>query len=386
MGLKILHLIDSGGLYGAEKMLLSLVKEQVQQGLQPMILSAGELEIDEKPLEAEARRKGLPVTPWRMKPGLNLKESWKILVWAREHGYKLLHSHGFKFNVLLGIFPKWVRRIPMVSTLHGYVHAPRFSKLWLYERLDHFAIRRMQGVVLVADSMKKEFPKSIASDRIRVIPNGLNIAELQEFSSAPLGEPFTSFIDAHEPVVLGVGRLSREKGFDRLIKAFSELKQKYPNSGLIIVGEGAFRSQFEALTEQLDVKGDVLMPGYCDKVPSLLKCSTVLVMPSLTEGLPITLLEAMALRVPVVASAVGEIPRVLGNGEGGLLLSDVEPTTISRAIEQFLTDKDFSSSKLLRGYGAVIRNYSSQAMADAYLAFYKRTLDTSLISNQPGSS
>ena len=96
MGLKILHLIDSGGLYGAEKMLLSLVKEQVQQGLQPMILSAGELEIDEKPLEAEARRKGLPVTPWRMKPGLNLKESWKILVWAREHGYKLLHSQDRK--------------------------------------------------------------------------------------------------------------------------------------------------------------------------------------------------------------------------------------------------------------------------------------------------
>lgn len=118
-------------------------------------------------------------------------------------------------------------------------------------------------------------------------------------------------------MVLGVGRLSREKGFDRLIKAFSDLKQKYPTSGLIIVGEGAFRRQFEALTEQLDVKGDVLMPGYCDKVPSLLKCSTVLVMPSLTEGLPITLLEAMALRVPVVASAVGEIPRVLGNGEGG---------------------------------------------------------------------
>lgn len=386
MGLKILHLIDSGGLYGAEKMLLSLVKEQVQQGLQPMILSAGELGTDEKPLEAEARRKGLPVTPWRMKPGLNLKESWKILLWAQEHGYKLLHSHGFKFNVLLGIFPKWVRRIPMVSTLHGYVHAPRFSKLWLYERLDHFAIRKMQGVALVADSMKKAFLESASSDRIRVIPNGLNVAELQESSSTPLEEPFKSFFEVHEPVILGVGRLSREKGFDRLINAFSDLKQKYPKSGLIIVGEGAFRSQFEALIEQLDVTGDVLMPGYCDKVPSLLKCSTVLVMPSLTEGLPITLLEAMALRVPVVASAVGEIPRVLGNGEGGLLLSDVEPPTISKAIEQSLTDKDLSSSKLQWGYGAVIRNYSSQAMADAYLAFYKRTLDGSLISSQPGSS
>lgn len=372
MELKILHLIDSGGLYGAEKMLLSLVKEQVQQGLQPMILSAGELEIDEKPLEAEARRKGLPVTAWRMKPGLNLKESWKILLWAREHGYKLLHSHGFKFNVLLGIFPKWVRRIPMVSTLHGYVHAPRFSKLWLYERLDHFAIRRMQGVVLVADSMKKEFPKSIASDRIRVIPNGLNIAELLESSSAPLGEPFTSFIDAHETVVLGVGRLSREKGFDRLIKAFSDLKQEYPNSGLIIVGEGAFRSQFEALIEQLDVKGDVLMPGYCDKVPSLLKCSTVLVMPSLTEGLPITLLEAMALRVPVVASAVGEIPKVLGNSSGGELLNDIEPGTVAKAIDKCIAEMPDAGIRLDWSGAMVREKHSAEAMAGHYLEFYRR--------------
>ena len=77
MGMKVLHLIDSGGLYGAEKMLLSLVQEQVSQGLEPMILSAGEPGIDVKPIETEAKRKGLPLTPWRMSPGLNLKSHGK---------------------------------------------------------------------------------------------------------------------------------------------------------------------------------------------------------------------------------------------------------------------------------------------------------------------
>ena len=103
--MKVLHLIDSGGLYGAEKMLLALVKAQLSQGLEPMILSAGELTIPQKPLEIEATRLGLPVIPWRMKPGFNIGESRKILKWAVANDYDILHSHGFKFNVLLSNGP-----------------------------------------------------------------------------------------------------------------------------------------------------------------------------------------------------------------------------------------------------------------------------------------
>ena len=376
MGIKVLHLIDSGGLYGAEKMLLSLVQQQVKQGLEPMILSAGEPDAAEKGIEAQARRKGLPVTSWRMKPGLNLRESRRILKWAQENNYNLLHSHGFKFNVLLGMYPESIRLIPMTATLHGYVHAPRFSKMWLYESLDRFAIRRMNGVALVGEAMKKEFPGKLSSGHTVVIPNGLDISEVQELSSAPLDEPFKSFIDTHEPVILGVGRLSREKGFDRLISAFAEFRKSFPNSGLVIVGEGKYRQQFEVLADELGVKDDVLMPGYYSKVPAMLRHSKVLVMPSLTEGLPITLLEAMSLKTPVVASAVGEIPKVLGDGQGGILLSDVGPATISKAIEKSVTDIELSSRKAEWGYGEVSKNYSSEAMADKYLAFYKGVLGT----------
>ncbi len=374
--MKVLHLIDSGGLYGAEKMLLGLAREQLKQGLEPMILSAGEPQVGEKAIETEAKKSGLPVFQWRMKPGLNLKESWKIRHWARANNYELLHSHGFKFNVLLGMIPETARGIPIVATLHGYVHAPRFSKMWLYESLDRFAIRRMNGVALVGEAMKKEFPGKLSSGHTVVIPNGLDISEVQELSSAPLDEPFKSFIDTHEPVILGVGRLSREKGFDRLISAFSEFRKSFPNSGLVTVGEGKYRQQFEVLVNELCVKDDVLMPGYCSTVPALLRHSKVLVMPSLTEGLPITLLEAVSLKTPVVASAVGEIPKVLGEGQGGILLSDVGPATISKAIEKSVTDIELSNRKAEWGYGEVSKNYSSEAMADKYLAFYKGVLGT----------
>jgi hypothetical protein len=132
-GLRVLHLIDSGGLYGAERMLLALVAEQIRQGLAPMILSAGDPGIDDKPLETEARRLGLPVTAWRMRPGLNLREAWRIATWARSGRYQVLHAHGYKFNILLALLPRRVRGRDsvFVTTLHGYVRAPFATWLWI---------------------------------------------------------------------------------------------------------------------------------------------------------------------------------------------------------------------------------------------------------------
>lgn len=357
-------------------MLLSLVKEQLEQGLEPMILSAGAPQAGEKAIEAEAKKLGVPVTKWRMKPGLNLKASWMVRNWALANNYRLLHSHGFKFNVLLGILPEKVLGIPVVATLHGYVHARRFSKMWLYEALDRLAIRRMRGVVLVGEAMKKELPGKLPSGHAVVIPNGLDVLGLQSSSLESLDEPFKSFFEKHETVLLGVGRLSKEKGFYKLISAFFEFRQKFPESGLVIVGEGKLRNQLEALVAELGIQDHVLMPGYCATVPALFRQSQVLVMPSLTEGLPITLLESMALKTPVIASAVGEIPKVLGEGEGGELLNDLEPTTISRAVELSVNDKERTGRRVNWAYGAVVENYSSAAMAGSYLEFYKRILGT----------
>ncbi|KAA1175043.1 glycosyltransferase [Marinobacter salinexigens] len=373
--MKILHLIDSGGLYGAEKMLLALVQQQQHQGLSPMILSAGEPGIGEKPLEAEARRLRLPVMPWRMRPGFNLSGARKVLRWAQENGFELLHSHGYKFNVLMGIWPRSFRRLPLMATLHGYVKAPRYTKSWLYELLDRMILPRLHQIIVVSETMRTQIPQSLASSgKVSVIVNGLSTETVLEDSCRPVGEPLSSFFSKHRQIVLGVGRLSMEKGFDRLIQAFQSIKQSDPKVGLLIVGEGRQREVLEHLIHELELDDNVLLPGYVANVSALMAKASVLCLPSHTEGLPITLLEGMTVGVPVVVSSVGEMPSVLGHGQGGAVLEDLSEGSLAGALSEAMAGNPGVPESIAWARERVQSCYSDKAMAANYLQVYKKVL------------
>lgn len=373
--LKVLHLIDSGGLYGAEKMLLALVEEQIKQGLEPMILSAGDPNINEKPLEAEARRLRLPITPWRMKPGLNFSEARKIIIWAKEQGYALMHSHGYKFDILAGLWPRRMR-LPLVTTLHGYVRATRFSKMWFYEVLDRLILPRLQAVVLVNESMKADLGHALqGSARVHVIPNGVDISGIEDRAEEEPSPELARFVSDYSPLILGVGRLSREKAFERLIECFSAVRSQCPQAGLLLVGEGRLREELESQIEKHSLGASVMMPGFYDNVPSLMARANALVIPSRTEGLPITLLEAMTLNLPVIASGVGAIPEVLDQGEGGWVVDTPDPSKFGDAVMECLKENNQRSQKVRKAKEKVHRAYSSGAMATAYSRVYEEMID-----------
>jgi glycosyltransferase involved in cell wall biosynthesis len=373
--MKILHLIDSGGLYGAEKMLLALVAEQLKLGLQPMILSAGAPNVEEKAMETEARRLSLPMISWRMKPGFNPKDSMAIIRWAKAEGYELFHSHGYKFNVLIGLWPEFFRKIPLMATLHGYVKAPRFSKSWVYETLDRLALRQMSCVVLVAEAMKRDIPCSVAkSDFVKVIPNGLDTVRLVQAGSEALGPELESFIGKHNPLLLGVGRFSYEKGFDLLVAAFRPVKAQHPGAGLVVIGEGMQRQQLEQQVQDLGLTESIYMPGYYNNVPALMARSDLLCMPSRTEGLPITLLEAMAVGVPICASDVGEIRTVLGDGRGGTVSDLTSAKDLAADILHSLEKKEQMAEAVEWSRQRVRQIYSARNMAQQYLDVYQKAL------------
>lgn len=369
--MKILHLIDSGGLYGAEKMLLALVSEQLKQGLEPTILSAGAPDIEQKALEAEARRLNLPVIPWRMKPGLNLKEAKRIIAWAKKQGFNVIHSHGYKFNILIGIWPQRMR-LPVITTLHGYVRAPRFSRIWLYEMLDRMVLPRMDAIVLVDEQMKAVLGLMQDSERVYTISNGVDIAAIEQQAEDEPSPEISHFLQTNSPVILGVGRLSREKAFEQLVEAFSAFSHRYPDSGLLIVGEGNCRPALDALISYHDLQDKVLMPGFCGNVPALMARASVLVIPSMTEGLPITLLEAMALGLPVVASAVGAIPTALDDGEGGWLVRAAGAENFTRCLFECAGEGNETQQKVGQARQKLNEAYSSCAMAISYRDIYQR--------------
>ena len=374
MSIRVLHLIDSGGLYGAERMLLALVEAQQELGLEPMILSVGEPGIEEKAIDKEAERLGLPLKTWRMKPGLNRDETLRICQWADEWGADLVHSHGYKFNILLGLFGRFKKEIPFVATLHGYVHAPLFTRMWVYEKLDRLVLRRMSAVVVVAGAMIKELPRGLRySEKVAVIWNGLKVESILQKAKDPVPGEVNAFIVGHDPVILGVGRLSSEKQFGKLILSFEKLRLRFPKAGLVIAGDGYLRDSLEQRISERALDKHVLLAGYCSNIPAIMARSNILAISSATEGLPITLLEAMALRLPVVSTSVGEIPEVLENGENGVLIKNIEEELVE-AMENALADRDAARERSERASKKLASELSAQAMAEQYSVVYERAL------------
>lgn len=373
MTLKILHLIDSGGLYGAEHMLLELVAEQRRQGMEPLILSAGIPDMEEKPIEAEARRRGLPVLPFRMRAGLNFSKGMEILRFAQREGFDVLHSHGYKFNILLGMIPRRRRKLPLITTMHGYVSAGRWSRLGLYRSLERHLLGGLDGVVFVSHAMQSS--PLLSGIRVRlsaVIHNGVNVSALEQLSCSEQATSLQQLLPSAAPgdFVLGaIGRLSGEKGFALLIEVFARLAARHAGLRLVIIGEGGLRESLQLAIDRSGVRERVLLAGFVSPVYRVMRELDGIVMPSLAEGLPITLLEVCALRKRIVASRTGGIPEVLMHYAAGLMVEPGDATALESAIESMLLEPVRSAP----GPGPDW-TFSSESMATGYSALYRRVL------------
>jgi glycosyltransferase involved in cell wall biosynthesis len=386
--MKILHIIDSGGLYGAEMVVLNLVAEQIRQGLEPIIASIGEKGVKEKPLEAEAIRRGFRVEKFRMRPGPNYIGALNVLGFAHREGVNILHSHGYKGNILFGLIPKRIRKIPMVSTMHGWTSTSNsFSKMRLYEWLDRKSLKHIDSVILVSNAMKSDFRlRNFDPIKVRVIHNGIPIPENQlndltnqPFNHSPIQSTQStqqtldqSIIDfCSKGFTIGsIGRLSKEKGYRYLIESLAILIKRTINARLIIIGEGSERNYLEGLVVQFELADRVLIPGYRENAKQYIPFFSVFVISSLTEGLPITLLEAAKAMAPIVATEVGGISDVLKSGEAGLLIEPCNAKAIVQAIELLYYNEKLSDKLTAAAYNRVTKLYSSKKMAMEYSNVY----------------
>jgi len=382
--LKVLHIIDSGGLYGAEMVLLHLVAEQIRQGLEPIIASIGEKAIIEKPVETEAIKRGFRVEKFRMHPGPNLIGAYEILRFAWNEDVNILHSHGYKGNILFGFLPRLIRKIPVVATIHGYTSTGNvYSRMRVYEWLDSKALRFMDAVIFVSNAMKSNARfKHINPTKIHVINNGIALpredsqstrsAQRTKSTSGP-ANPDQHIIDFCNRgfTIVSIGRLSPEKGFNYLVEAFNLLIKRGINAYLLIIGEGSERKVLESLVERYNIKDNVLLPGYIKNARMYLPYCNVFVLSSLTEGLPITLLEAMEAKIPIIGTIVGGIPDVLIHGETGLLVKDQNPRALSEALYLLYNNDELSHGLAHNAFQVLRDKYSSNEMARKYYNVYK---------------
>jgi glycosyltransferase involved in cell wall biosynthesis len=372
---KILHIIDSGGLYGAEVMLLNLMSEQVALGLEPILASIGDRHCSVKPLEEEARRRGLPVQCFRMRSGFNLPGALAVLRFAWQEGVELLHSHGYKGNILFGFIPRKLRRIPMVATVHGWTWTGGMSRMMVYEWLDARSLAHLDRVILVDQAMKGHAGlRNRARFPLEVVANGIAGGNLSEpIQSMVLDREILDFC-SNGYVIGAIGRLSAEKGFGSLLEAVAGLAAQGMELRLVLLGHGELQEKLKAQIASLGIADRVLMPGYVVEAKNYLPFFKIFVMPSLTEGLPMVLLEAMAAGVPIVASRVGGIPQALQEGRAGLLIEPGSVETLKLGIAEVVERPAIAERRALAAKLRVRQEFSSKAMAENYRDIYLSVL------------
>jgi glycosyltransferase involved in cell wall biosynthesis len=375
--LRVLHVIDSAGLYGAERVILELASELQTLGHASVIVSIGLPGSEEKPLERAARERGLQLRLVRMAAGPSLAGMLRLVRLIRDERADIVHAHGYKPDILLGFLPRWVRFAPLVATVHGYTYVGGLSRMALYCWLDRAALRRADSVVFVHHGMTAMPGFSrVQERRRRVIENGIPLASDSPTFSATetstLDEEIVRFCGQGSVVVGAMGRLSREKGFDALVRALAEVVRDRSDVVGLILGEGEQRAMLERLVDDLGLRGRLLMPGYRSNATDYLRLFDVFALPSLTEGLPIVLLEAMQAGVPVVATRVGGVPSVLDDGRGGLLVDPGDWRALASAMRRCVDDRALAAQRAAHSLVEVSSRFSSLAMTKRYVELYRQ--------------
>lgn len=376
---RVLHVIDSAGLYGAERVVLELASELQRLGHAPVIVSIGLPGSEEKPLERAARERGLPLRLVRMAAGPSLRGVLRLVRLIRDERADIVHTHGYKADILLGFLPRWLRRAPLVATVHGHTYVGGVSRMALYCRMDRAVLRRADSVVFVHHGMATMpgFDR-VDERRRRVIENGIPLASDSATSSATRASTFDEeivrFCRRGAVVIGAVGRLSGEKGFDVMVRALAEVMRDRTDVVGLILGEGQQRATLERLVDNLGLRDRLLMPGYRNNAADYLRLFDMFALPSLTEGLPIVLLEAMEAGVPIVATRVGGVPSVLDDGRGGLLVDPGDWRALASGMRRCLEDRALASQRAAHSRVAVSSRFSSLAMARRYIELYQHQI------------
>jgi glycosyltransferase involved in cell wall biosynthesis len=275
--------------------------------------------------------------------------------------------------------PGRFRKLPLISTLHGFTSTTGLTKMRLYELLDAVSLRFIDAVILVnKDMVNHKCLKNRSGLNFHIVNNGIPPPEDQQshlihIDQPPLDRSILEFCK-NGFTIGAIGRLSAEKGFNYLIEAVEILISKNIEVRLAILGEGGQRKYLERKIAELGIDARVMLPGYVNNAKKYLPHFNVFVLSSLTEGLPIAVLEAMQAEIPIIATRVGGLSLVLENGKAGILVDSRSSNELADAINELIKTPKKGYEKVEAARSIVQEKYSCEEMARNYLRIYKKVL------------
>lgn len=289
----------------------------------------------------------------------------KIVALMKRRSIDVVHSHEFVMTVY-GAAATLLHRVPQVITLHGsrYHEGTRRRHAAL-----RWACRRSAYTGTVSSATRDMYAESLdfPPASISVIPNGVR-PQIGDGSvvRAELG------LDDRESLILAVGNLYPVKGHSVLVQALTQLHRTAPDLPwrLAVAGRGDEEERLSTLTHEGGISDRVHLLGFRSDVADLLAAAQLFVMPSLSEGLPLALLEAMFAGKAIVASDVGGIPELIRDKQEGLLVPPRDPLALGQAVEKLLGDSHIRQELGEAARQRARSHYTIEAMTDAYEAVY----------------
>jgi glycosyltransferase involved in cell wall biosynthesis len=378
--IRILQLHDSAGMYGTESVIINLSKALSKTYYEP-IIGCMTKKHGTKPLLGDtAETSDLKTRYFPMKYKFDPLTVRQIVTMVKESGVRLIHCHGYKSN-LVGLICAKMTRISIITTNHLFPPMPlNDKKLQMYSKLDaHYTMKRLDKVVAVSEDIKAKLAHAgIHRTKIKVIENGIDLEPLQQGSEAERTRARQSLGVQEGSFVIGtLGRLTPQKAHDVLLEATKQLLEKNNLLTVIIAGDGPLEAQLKIYAEQLNISHAVKFLGFRKNIAELLQTMDLFVLSSVDEGLPMALLEAMAMKVPAIATEVGDVPKVIRNMETGILVKPNDATMLAEGFAYLINNNEHRAVMAANAYENVKQYHSKEAMCAKYCEVYDEVLQTS---------
>jgi glycosyltransferase involved in cell wall biosynthesis len=358
------HAAAGGG--GADSVVLGVAARLDRDRFRPVLGYLRKHGQDASELAAKARRRSLDFVETPGRRWFDPVQFGRLSRLVRERDVRLVHCNDAKTDVygwLLGFCHPSLRR---VTTLHGWASSTRRGSL--YNRLDKWAAARFDAVIAVSEHTAR-IAEAHRIPRVRVIRNGIDAGEWRR--SRPVAQRTGTGL-----CVGYVGRLSREKRPDCFVEAARRLAQRDRGMRFLVVGDGPERSAMERDAHAAGLDGAIRFLGYLDEpeLKAQYEQMDVLMLTSDREGLPISLLEAAAMEVCVVATRVGGVPELVRDGHNGLLAPPNDAAALAEAVASLARDPMLAEGLRRNGRRAVETEFSLQRTVGAVEAVYDEVL------------
>lgn len=290
----------------------------------------------DSPFIAAARDIGMPVHPIPARSAYDVSQVWRLAALVQREGFDIVHPHEVSSDVVT-LAMRALCRVSIVSTVHGWIGNTARDRF--LNDLDRRVLRRYDLVIAVSARIRQQLlDAGVPNDRIALLHNAIVLENYQRHAQP--GDESPEFAGAGPgPVLVSLGRLSPEKGHADLIEALRLVAARGVSVSAVLAGDGPSRAALEAQVAAAGLGGQVSFPGYVSTPARLLRKADLVVLPSHTEGLPNAALEAFAMEVPLLATAVGGTPEVVTNGVTGTLVPPHSPEALAGGILDFVENQ-----------------------------------------------